>query len=129
MADKLLNNEEKMSNDPFNLNDLLKNAGKLGDLLGQSGGIADAIKETQHKINAIQVTGTAGLDSVKIQLNGHHEATNVTIDPSILSEDRTVLEELIAAAINDAMSKLNKEKQATVPLDPSAFFSEEDRST
>ena len=54
----------------------------------------------------ISATGEAGGGMVKVTLNGKHEALRVQIDPALLSEEREMLEDLVAAAINDATHKV-----------------------
>ena len=59
----------------------------------------------------LEVTGEAGAGMVKVTLNGRHEARRVHIDPSIAKEDLAVLEDLIAAAINDAVHRAERAQQ------------------
>jgi hypothetical protein len=63
----------------------------------------------------LEVTGESGAGMVKVVLNGRHEAKKVTIEPKLVSEDLEMLEDLVAAAINDASRKIeerSKEKYA-----------------
>tara|TARA_B100001540_G_C15189179_1_gene365624 strand:- start:82 stop:399 length:318 start_codon:yes stop_codon:yes gene_type:complete len=64
------------------------------------------MKESQEKIKNISVTGISGGDSVKITLNGEGEIINLDISDSILKEDKTIIEDLIKAAHNNAKSQL-----------------------
>jgi hypothetical protein len=64
------------------------------------------MKESQEKIKNISVTGTSGGDSVKITLNGEGEMINLDISSDILKEDKTIIEDLIKAAHNNAKSQL-----------------------
>ena len=73
--------------------------------------------EAQDAIKAAQVTGESGGGLVKVTLNGAFEALRVEIDPMTADEDRTVLEDLVAAAINDAVRRvesLQREKMGTM---------------
>ncbi len=64
------------------------------------------MKESQEKIKNISVTGISGGDSVKLTLNGESEIINLDISPEILREDKTIIEDLIKAAHNNAKSQL-----------------------
>ena len=64
------------------------------------------MKESQEKIKNISVTGISGGDSVKITLNGEGEIINLNISSDILKEDKTIIEDLIKAAHNNAKSQL-----------------------
>lgn len=68
----------------------------------------------QQKLAALEKTGEAGAGLVKITMNGLFEATKVTIDPSLLKESNTVLEELVAAAINDVTIKVRSLTQSEI---------------
>jgi len=54
----------------------------------------------------MEVTGEAGGAMVKVTMTGRHDVRRVTIDPALMSDDREMLEDLIAAAINDAVQKI-----------------------
>lgn len=91
--------------------------GKLGDLsnlLKNAGKIQELMKETQDKLSKIEVIGEAGAGAVKINFNAQNYARSVMIDDEILKEDKTILLELIAAAINDGAKKIEKEKEKIV---------------
>ena len=64
------------------------------------------MKESQEKIKNISATGVSGGDSVKITLNGEGEIINLDISSDILKEDKTIIEDLIKAAHNNAKSQL-----------------------
>jgi hypothetical protein len=64
------------------------------------------MKESQEKIKKISVTGISGGDSIKITLNGDGEIINLDISSDILKEDKTIIEDLIVAAHNNAKIKL-----------------------
>lgn len=91
--------------------------GPLAQLMRQAQAAQETMKKVQAEIAAAEVTGEAGAGMVKITLNGKHEARRVQIDPEALKEDKEFLEDLIAAAINDAAQKLERhsaEKMAKV---------------
>lgn len=91
--------------------------GPLNQLMQKAQQMQDAMRRAQDEIAAMEITGESGGGMVKITLNGRHEARSVQIAPEALGEDKEFLEDLVAAAINDAAQKLDafsKEKMATV---------------
>jgi hypothetical protein len=99
----------------------------FGDLMKQAQGLQQKMQEIQEKIAALEVEGQSGGGMVKIVLNGKGYAKAVAVERSLLKEDEgEVLEDLIAAALNDAKSKLEtrtaeemKSLTAGLPLPPS----------
>ena len=81
------------------MNDFSKILNKAKELEGK-------MKESQKKIKNISVTGISGGNSVKITLNGEGELINLDISPSILKEDKVIIEDLIKAAHNNAKQQL-----------------------
>lgn len=83
------------------------NPENLKTLKDNSHEIQNSMQEIQKKLLAIAVEGQAGIDNftVKITLNGRHEATQVVIDPNLLQQPAQVLCDLVAAAITDAAHK------------------------
>ena len=69
------------------------------------------LREAQAELAALEVTGESGAGMVKVSLNGHHEAKKVTIEPKLLGEDKDMLEDLLVAAINDAVRKIAARSQ------------------
>ncbi|MDO9267639.1 MAG: YbaB/EbfC family nucleoid-associated protein [Methylobacter sp.] len=101
----------------------MKNA--LGNIMQQAQKMQEDLKKAQEELNSMQVMGESGGGLVTILMTGKREARKVTIDPSLLGEDKDMLEDLVAAAINDAVNKvakMKKEKMADVtaglPLPP-----------
>jgi len=80
--------------------------GNIGNLLKQAQAVQENIQKAQQQVALITATGESGGGMVKVTMNGKHEASRVQIDPVLLGEDREVLEDLIAAAINDATHKV-----------------------
>jgi len=77
----------------------------------------EQVKRAQDEIAQLEVTGESGAGMVKVTLNGRHEARRVQIAQDALGEDKEFLEDLVAAAINDAAQKLDavsKERMAKV---------------
>jgi len=92
--------------------------GNIGNLMKQAQQMQANVQRVQAEIAALEVTGEAGGGIAKVTMNGKHEVTRVTLDPSIIgSDDKEMLEDLIAAAINDAVQKVartTQEKMAAV---------------
>jgi DNA-binding YbaB/EbfC family protein len=80
----------------------------LGDLMKKAQEMQKKMQEIQKQIAEMEVTGQSGGGLVKIIMTGQHYAKRVTLDPSVLKEDKGILEDLIAAAINDATDKIEK---------------------
>jgi len=79
----------------------------LGDMMKQAAGLQSKMKEIQEKIADMEVEGVSGGGMVKVVLNGKGFAKAVAIERALVKEDEAeVLEDLIAAAINDAKAKL-----------------------
>jgi DNA-binding YbaB/EbfC family protein len=89
----------------------------MGDLMKQAQQMQERMQDLQRELAEAEVTGESGAGLVKVTLNGRHEARKVDIDPSLLSEDarqsenREMLEDLIAAAITDAARRVEKTQQ------------------
>jgi len=99
--------------------------GGLGDLMKQAQAMQEKMQQMQDEIANLEVTGESGAGMVRITLTGAQDVRNVKIDPDLMKEDREMLEDLIAAAFNDAVRKLEetrKEKMAGltagIPLPP-----------
>jgi nucleoid-associated protein EbfC len=80
--------------------------GNIGNLLKQAQAVQENLQKAQAQVAQITATGEAGGGMVKVTLNGKHEAVRVQIDPALLTEEREMLEDLVAAAINDATHKV-----------------------
>ena len=78
----------------------------IGNLMKQAQAMQANMQKVQAEIAAMEVTGEAGGGMVKVTMTGKHEARRVQIEPAVLGDDREMLEDLIAAAINDATRKL-----------------------
>lgn len=89
--------------------------GGLGNLMRQAQQMQDNMRRLQDELAKTEVTGESGAGLVKVTLSGKHQALRVQIDPAALTEDKEFLEDLVAAAINDAEQKveaLAREKMA-----------------
>jgi nucleoid-associated protein EbfC len=89
--------------------------GGFGNLMRQAQQMQENMQKAQAELSSLEVTGESGAGMVKVVLNGRHEAKKVTIEPKLVSEEVEMLEDLVAAAINDAARKIeerSKEKYA-----------------
>ena len=82
--------------------------GQLGNLMKQAQKMQADAQKAQEEIAKLEVEGQAGGGLVKIVMTGNHEARRVSIDDSLLGDDKDMLEDLVAAAINDASQKVKK---------------------
>jgi DNA-binding YbaB/EbfC family protein len=80
--------------------------GGIGNLMKQAQQLQANVQKAQAEIAAMEVTGEAGGGMVKVTINGRHEARRVQIDPSVPLDDREMVEDLVAAAFNDAVHRL-----------------------
>jgi len=80
--------------------------GGLGNLMKQAQEMQANMQKAQEEIASLEVTGESGGGLVKVTMTGRHEARRVTIDDSLVGDDKDMLEDLVAAAINDATHKV-----------------------
>ena len=78
----------------------------LGGLMKQAQQMQDNMKKAQEELGNIEVMGEAGAGMVKITMSCHHVVKRVDLDKSLLGDDKEMLEDLIAAALNDAVRKV-----------------------
>lgn len=82
-----------------------------GNMMKQAMALQANMKKAQEEIANMEVVGEAGGGMVKVTMSGKHEVKRVAIEPQVISEDREMLEDLIAAAINDAVNKVETQTQ------------------
>jgi DNA-binding YbaB/EbfC family protein len=99
--------------------------GGLGNLMKQAQQMQEDMQKAQEELANMEVTGQAGGDMVSIVMTGRHDVRRVSIDDSLLKDDKDMLEDLIAAAVNDAVRKVeavSQERMASMtsgmPLPP-----------
>lgn len=80
--------------------------GGLGNLMKQAQEMQAKMQAAQEELAGLEVTGESGAGLVKVVMTGKHDARRVSIDASLLGEDKDMLEDLVAAAINDAARKI-----------------------
>ena len=78
----------------------------LGGLLKQAQKMQDEMQQAQARLAQEEVIGEAGGGMVKVTMNGQHQVKRVEIDPSLLGDDKEMLEDLIAAAMNAAVQRV-----------------------
>src|SRR5215510_5852740 len=83
-----------------------------GNMMKQAMQMQANLKKAQEEIAAMEVVGESGGGMVKVTMSGKHEVKRVQIEPQVASEDREMLEDLVAAAINDAVHKVDEQTQA-----------------
>ena len=83
----------------------------LDDIMQQARQVQENLHKAQEELAKIQVTGEAGAGLVKITMTGKHDVMRVEIDSGLLDEDKDMLEDLVAAAVNDASRKVEKSTQ------------------
>src|SRR5690554_775939 len=82
------------------------NKGQLAGLMKQAQAMQDNLKKAQEELGSIEVTGESGAGLVKVTMTCKHDVRRVTIDPSLLADDKDMLEDLVAAAVNDAVRRV-----------------------
>ena len=99
--------------------------GQLAGLMKQAQQMQDNLKRVQEQLASVEVEGQAGAGLVKAVVTCRNEVRRVTIDPSLLADDRDMLEDLVVAALNDALRRAEQtssEKMGSVtsglPLPP-----------
>jgi hypothetical protein len=89
--------------------------GGLGNMMKQAQQMQENMKKMQDQLALVEVEGVSGAGLVKVLMTCRHDVRRVTIDPSLMSDDKDMLEDLIAAAMNDAIRKaeeLTQEKMS-----------------
>ena len=99
--------------------------GNIGQLMKQAQMMQDNMRRMQEQLATMEVEGQSGAGLVKVQMTCKHEVKRVSIDPSLLGEDRDMLEDLVAAAFNDGLRRAEATTQeklggltAGMPLPP-----------
>jgi nucleoid-associated protein EbfC len=85
--------------------------GGLGNIMKQAQAMQENLRKAQEELAKVEVTGVSGGGLVSVTMTCRHDVRRVAIDPGLLAEDKEVLEDLIAAAVNDAVRKAEKASQ------------------
>ena len=83
----------------------------INSLMQQAQAMQEKMKKMQDEAANAEVTGESGAGLVKVTMNGRHDVKGVEIDASLMSEDKELLEDLLAAAVNDAVRRVEKQQQ------------------
>ena len=99
--------------------------GGLGNIMKQAQRVQEELQKAQQKLADEEVNGESGGGMVRVVMNGKHEVRRVEIDPSLMEDDKEMLEDLLAAAVNDAVHRVADKMQesmsgltAGLPLPP-----------
>jgi DNA-binding YbaB/EbfC family protein len=82
--------------------------GSLDNLMKQAQQMQESLQRAQEQIAAMEVTGESGAGLVKVTMTGRHDVKRVEIDPTLMQDDKAMLEDLIAAAVNDAVRRVEQ---------------------
>ena len=85
--------------------------GGMGNLMKQAQKMQEQMMKAQEELARAEVTGEAGAGLVKVTMTGRHDVKRVELDDAILGEDKEMLEDLLAAAVNDAVRKIEQNNQ------------------
>ena len=88
--------------------------GGIGNLMKQAQKMQEEMQQAQEKLAQEEVTGESGGGLVKVMINGKHETRRVEIDDSLMGDDKEMLEDLIAAAMNDANQRVTQKMQESM---------------
>ena len=103
--------------------------GQLAGLMKQAQAMQDNLKKAQEELGTIEVEGQSGAGLVKVTMTCKHDVKRIVIDPSLLADDKDMLEDLVAAAFNDGLRRAEEVSQekmskltAGMPLPPGMKF-------
>lgn len=85
--------------------------GNMNQLMQQAQRMQEAMQKAQQALASIEVSGAAGGGLVNVTMSCNHQVRRVSIDPGLLGDDRDMLEDLVAAAVNDALRKVEQATQ------------------
>ena len=85
--------------------------GGLGNIMKQAQAMQENLQKAQAELANMEVSGESGGGLVKVVMTGRHEVRRVSIDDSLLADDKDMLEDLVAAAVNDAVHKVESTSQ------------------
>ncbi|HCS27731.1 MAG TPA: YbaB/EbfC family nucleoid-associated protein [Spongiibacteraceae bacterium] len=80
----------------------------LNDLMKQAGKMQEQMQKAQEELSKQEVVGESGAGMVRVTMNGRHDVRNIAIDDALLKEDKSMLEDLVAAAVNDAVRRVEE---------------------
>lgn len=80
----------------------------LGDIMKQAQQMQEQMAKLQEELANLEVEGESGAGLVKVKMTGKHDIKQVNIDESLMQEDKEMLEDLLAAAVNDAVRRVEE---------------------
>jgi nucleoid-associated protein EbfC len=86
--------------------------GGIGNMMKQAQKMQADMQKAQEEIKNMEVEGQSGGGMVKVIMQGSHEVKRISIDDSLLADDKDMLEDLVAAAVNDAVHKIQSESKS-----------------
>lgn len=86
----------------------------LGGFIQKAQQMQEKVKKLQEELAKATVVGESGGGMVRITMNGRHDVTNVEIDPAIMGEKKEIIEDLVAAAMNDAVRRAEDQQEETM---------------
>ena len=86
--------------------------GGMGNLMKQAQQMQEKMQKAQEELAKMEVTGEAGAGMVKVTMTGSHSVRRVEIDDSLMDDDKDMLEDLIAAATNDAVRRVEEQNKS-----------------
>ncbi|MGP1958591.1 MAG: YbaB/EbfC family nucleoid-associated protein [Arsenophonus sp. NC-CH8-MAG3] len=91
-----------------------KGSGELSNLMKQAQQMQEKMQKVQEEIANIEVIGESGAGLVKVTINGAHNCRRIEIDPSLVTDDKDMLEDLIAASFNDAVRRIEEAQKEKI---------------
>jgi DNA-binding YbaB/EbfC family protein len=85
--------------------------GAMGNLMKQAQKMQEDMQKAQEEVASMEVEGQAGGGMVKVVMNGRHEIRKVSLDDSLMQDDKEMIEDLLAAAVNDAVRRVEQQTQ------------------
>lgn len=88
--------------------------GGLGNLMKQAQEMQEKMQKAQAELANLEVTGESGAGLVKVTMTGRHDVRRIEIDDSLIGDDKEMLEDLVAAAVNDAVRKIEANSKGSM---------------
>lgn len=88
--------------------------GNMSELMKQAQKMQEQLQKQQEAAASAEVTGESGAGMVKVVMNGRHDVKSVHLDDSLMTEDKEILEDLLAAAVNDAVRKIEDNNKSSL---------------
>ena len=88
--------------------------GNMSELMKQAQKMQEQLQKQQEAAASAEVTGESGAGMVKVVMNGRHDVKSVQLDDTLMTEDKEILEDLLAAAVNDAVRKIEEYNKSSL---------------